>query len=1208
MPIASGDVKFFASRNMSDAPEGAGGPSGVVIPDAANHAVFPGISELDRTRGRVNIRQTVLGVTTPDTAVFLGTNVIIAEPPNDPRVSIVMVEVDDLFAKRDDIKKRIESYLAGGSSYPAYLFGDMLQGQTNISICQREGVPLPNIGDRLVLRKLFGQPGEVEQFVAITSVSNLVRVFTDGQGDFVRNIVALGISERLEADFPGFDAQRIDPSVDDLRARTGLNEAVVADAARFYGTVPLAEPASIGDYTVRATTIHQPIVPSAQVETPIADASTNGMAYALVAAGGPVVQTITTIWTPTQSLYIGGSQLPGSVTIERDGVVITDKGGRLLQSGAEVGAMDYDNGIASLSADVFGSGGGVHTITATPAAMPQAAQRSIGTLVTMANRSLNYVVTLIPPARRSLVLHYMHSGRWYMLREDGSGALRGLDSSYGVGNLNRTTGTLLASLGFLPDVGSAIILQWAEETAAPPVPNTALRMAGKLYVPINTSGQVSEAPGSRVLSPGLTTLTWKHTPSGPTYTASDDGNGFLTGDASGVVDYQRGLILLAPNVLPPVGAVVSINQSSAAASTLADVTWTGSSASISCAITPNTVPGSVHFSLWISVTASLSGLPGDMFLMSEPTRHYRASVRDNGAGGLVLQDGQACGTINNSTGAVTVNMAGVDASLLAASVGARAQLMQNHENSGPYAVGGGYAVGWVGASVSSPQPPGVFTFTVGAPVAEPMSVTIDRFMTRVSNLAEGFNLQGVSFALNGQRYVGANTGVLLTDINPATGAGVPVGAVSAALGVVQLNTWATAAANVVTDWRAIQAPPSSGNGDLSANMRVLFRTTTAPIRPGSFSIVGTMDDGTPINVTAGVNGKIDGARVKGTINFEYGVCELVFCSPVPNALGTVDLSHMQIPGVGVVNLDVVQASTLRYNAVAYTYIPLDAGIVGINSVRLPSDGRVPVHAPGRVAVIGNTKRVPPAVVSNGTVIDCGRVRLSRVRVLGHDGVAIHTGFTADLETGLVEFNDVTGYSQPVTVEHRIEDAGVVADAQVSGHIRFQQQLTHDYPVEGTYISSALLIGDMYARVSLLFDQFTWDGVTWKDEPEGPPATGTYNDRDFPIVVTNAGASTQRLAFWFTSSTSFRIISEEFGEIGTGSTAVDCSPINPNTGVPYLTIPAAGWGAGWVAGNVLRPNTEGALASVPFVRVIQQGPDSGIDYEFSVHARGDTQRP
>ena len=41
---------------------------------------------------------------------------------------------------------------------------------------------------------------------------------------------------------------------------------------------------------------------------------------------------------------------------------------------------------------------------------------------------------------------------------------------------------------------------------------------------------------------------------------------------------------------------------------------------------------------------------------------------------------------------------------------------------------------------------------------------------------------------------------------------------------------------------------------------------------------------------------------------------------------------------------------------------------------------------------------------------------------------------------------MTGYSQPVTIEHRIEDMAVVRDVQINGEISFTRPLTHAYPL------------------------------------------------------------------------------------------------------------------------------------------------------------------
>ena len=67
----------------------------------------------------------------------------------------------------------------------------------------------------------------------------------------------------------------------------------------------------------------------------------------------------------------------------------------------------------------------------------------------------------------------------------------------------------------------------------------------------------------------------------------------------------------------------------------------------------------------------------------------------------------------------------------------------------------------------------------------------------------------------------------------------------------------------------------------------------------------------------------------------------------------------------------VAASSLRYSAVAYSYLPLDAALLGIDPVRLPSDGRVPIFRPGGFAVVGHTGRIT-ASVSNGQTIDCAQ--------------------------------------------------------------------------------------------------------------------------------------------------------------------------------------------------------------------------------------------
>lgn len=458
----------------------------------------------------------------------------------------------------------------------------------------------------------------------------------------------------------------------------------------------------------------------------------------------------------------------------------------------------------------------------------------------------------------------------------------------------------------------------------------------------------------------------------------------------------------------------------------------------------------------------------------------------------------------------------------------------------------------------------------------------------------------VGFTLGGRRYFD-RLGALYHSLDIATGAATAGGTINYLTGEVLITSWVAGQANSL---HLDSLVTTSGDQLVST---ATFRIPSSPIRPGSLQILATKASGGLINVTAGTDGYITGTGVTGGIDYETGVVSLSFGAMVTASTVTDQpwYNAAHVVGGQIWQPGFVFADTLKYNAVAYSYLPLDATLLGIDPVRLPSDGRVPIFRSGGVAVVGHTGKIT-ATVSNAQVINCARVRLSRVRVLGHDGVVISTGYTADLEAGTVTFTNVSGYSQPVTVEHRIEDMAVVREAQISGEIAFTRPITHDYP-SGSFVSSALVAGDLKARVSVLFDQATWNGTTWTDAVSGAAATGTYNDVIAPIAVTNIGAVTERWALVFTNTTSFNIVGEHVGVIGTGSINTTLSPTNPATSAPYFTLDTAGWGIGWSVGNILRFNTIGAMTPVWVVRTVQQGPNTGISHSFTLLSRGDVDR-
>jgi hypothetical protein len=499
------------------------------------------------------------------------------------------------------------------------------------------------------------------------------------------------------------------------------------------------------------------------------------------------------------------------------------------------------------------------------------------------------------------------------------------------------------------------------------------------------------------------------------------------------------------------------------------------------------------------------------------------------------------------------------------------------------------------------------TIATSASGSQSLSGDMDQLHLK-TNVANAFSLSGVSFSAGGKKYVSKASGDLQVDLSPVTGIGTSVGTLTPGQGEVALNTWVPGSSPAVSDWRGVASPPVNGAFTPYNTYAVVFRLATAPIRTGSFSVLGTMADGTTFNYSADSDGIINAPRIKGRINYTTGVVKLVGVSPTaPAGVVKQDLTWLNIPGLVDGFIDLLRQETLRYNAVAFTYLPLDAELLGIDPVRLPSDGRVPIFRAGELAVVGHTGTTAPATAVVGGTVSAGRTRLSRLRVLGNDNHVIETGYDEDLEAGTVTFTNATGYSQPVRVEHRIEDYALIREAQIDGTITFTRPLTHDYPL-GSFVSSALRAGDLKSRMSLMFDQATWDVITYLDVLSGGAAPGTYNVGGFPMGLTNAGTVTERWALRFKTTQTFDIIGEHVGNIGEGSINTVTAPLNPATGVPYFTLLVAGWGSGWAVGNVVRFNTIGAMFPFWLIRTVQQGPEAAADYSFLTIVRGDVDNP
>lgn len=1188
------DIKIFESEVPLDVPEGGGAPTGRVVVDGRSNNIFPDIPELSRVLGEVSLRMVYLGVDTPDRDVYRGARAFIGKVPADPRVSVVLFQ-PEVFNRRADMQRIVESYLSRGPRWPGYLFDNHIKGQKAITLLQREGAELPAVGKTLLLVANEGLATEAEQYVRVTKVGAVKRSFTiadgSGQRNFTRMVVTCEISDPLERDFLGVEATDLDAGTP-FSGKAVVRDTVVADATPFCGASPLVSPAAVGDLRISVAAVRSALVPAAQTEIPIVDARPNqAIAGALAAAGGGEV-TINTAaaFDADSALYVGGSILPGSFTVS-GAVSLYDRAGVLFDAaGAQVGTVDYVNGVITPAAGR--SYPGSKTIRYRLGADPGTASLSMSVAVTAGNRGSAWAFVLNPlPAAASLRVSFMSGGRWYVLSDGGDGALRGADAAYGAGQLNRATGSAVVTLGALPDVGSRIILQWAPTTTV-----NGGSGASRAYFEINLG---------RPVAPGTLTLGWEAAGAAK---AATDAAGLLSGDGIGSVDYSVGRIRLSPDVLPAPGAQIAVAVSDAASSGSGPLALADAGSTLTGMLAPGVSQGSVAITATLDYTWASE-------LYNAPASHAYQIVDQAGALKIVQGDGTlsaAVGTINYSTGAVSINKA-VPALLSYPIQTYGIEYVQAGADMRPTHVAKNYVSQNAAATVRAAGASARYTSGVGAggsaaydcgPLFVPDVSRLEApdSWLRMSTVGAGYVSGGFLARIGQNRLVNRAYGQEIF-MNPPVNASdwaQPVGSLVGA--VARLTTWPASESS------AVQIDAAAGTyGGLTVD-RFVFRFPTAPLRPGGVTVSAERIDGTLINATADASGVIDTADMIGAVDYATGVVEGVFKTPegTDTSPWALQISALGYAGAGKVKVGHVKADSIRVAGVAYSYLPLPSNIIGLNAVRLPSDGQVFVFRPGDVVVIHHTASTAPANVSAGQTLSVGRLRLARLRVIGSDGVSIPAGFTPNLDAGTVTFDNVAGYAQPVTVEHMIKDEVLASEVLISNEIILSRPLTHTFPA-GSVASSALLVGNLSARVPLVFDQVTWTNV-WSDDLIGSAVTASLNLISHPIIVTNEGAVTERWAIVFTNSNTFRLIGEHVGVIAEGNVANDFAPLNPFTGQPYFTLPAAAWGGGWSTGNVVRINTVGALHPIGCARTVQQGDATLADDSFTLVVMGDRDNP
>ena len=1189
MTISTTDIKLRTPERLTDLPDGGGRQTSGTVVDGQLNNIFQDTSRLDRVTGRCSLRKVFMHVDTLNVDTLLGAHVILTDPPDDDYTYVSAFATGSPTDERDDARDRVESYVISGPESQWTLYGLHISGQRTVRLCCRAETASPEAGAVLLLSTEASGYTANAQYVRIDSIdARTTLTLTDESGDYQRDQIICTISAQLRFAFYGSE---VPSRYSGVRPPTRVRFTQVADAARYYSVQPLAAEAASGALQVVVASPYVPLVPTATAESSLIDQTPYTDASALVASGPADGMSVSATTAGPASpdyaltLNFGTAISRGSLRITRGSVSLKDNGGgdivALLPEGATdgyAGSVDYADGSFTLTRSSAWSG--EVTATATAAGVFVAPPTTRETLITLANRGYVYVFSCIPlPAPGTVTISYRALGRWYTLRDNGSGQLAGASSGEGSGSINYGSGSVDVTLGALPDVDSSILTSWGTP-----------RSADARYGDVLIDFPVIERTLDFAPQPATLTIDWLA--GGIAKTATANAAGVISGDAVGRINHATGELWLRLEKIPDANTTFTFEYDKA---------------DTEAVVTTGSVTGQV-----VSGTIAASGAiqPGSLSMVIATQRQLGAdifgtdtlAVMDDGANGWVEFGSSAplTGTINYTTGAFSIT--------IGFTVTERVPTY-SYERVLPY--------NWVRQTQTGFE---VVT-TSHVPVAGPIptryrlasegstaqseeidgpALTIDLTPNIVDQVVAG----SARVTLGGRTFVD-RSGSMYYGIAALTGAGTLGGSIALSSGKLTLTDYIGGGDNVATINALLTV-----KGDASVS-GLFFRVPAQSIKRGSLSIrANRIDTGALLTATADTDGVITGTGIEGEVDADMGIVRVAFGEWVTAAGNEAEPWYIAdaIVSGEIFRPILIDPSSVRYNVVTLKSIPIDAEVIGLDPVRLPADGRVPWVRPGNVAVIHNTDVESVASPAANDVTDLGRAGLSYAKVRDADGEPIvSTWYSIDLDAGTVTWSDpldLSAYTLPVLIEHRVEDMIQVSDALITGQVLLSRALSRTYPV-GSYLSTALIPipQDLAAAVVNPFSQNTWTGE-WSDVLLGDEPAATYNDLAYPIAVSNRAAMTGRYRIQFTSSTAFSCYLEDVGQIGTGVISVDFAPTNPLTTLPYFTIDANGWGGGWASGNVLRFNVQGASYPLWLSRCTLPGPVTDPSDSAKIELRGD----
>lgn len=552
--ILKSQIKLMAPQNLDDTAEGGGQMTGTEIVSGNVNNLFPDISRLDRTYGRVSLRKAFLSIRTTDRATYYGSHAVLTRQAADPLVGVTFFSTENWFDMRSNAKDRMEAYLTKGPQYMGALYGNLYAGTKSIILqCGVENLA-PDIGDVLVLKN-----STVEEYIRVLDVDSSIQTLTDNNGTFQRQVIVLTIGVSLENDFTGQSAFR---TTQYSTLNTTVYSSVVSDAATYYGITHLSAEALTDSLTLQLDDVFTPLLPASQSSTPIIDAGVSTPRNRLIPKGdsGEVTRNLDWKISSNGTLLLGEAIIPGTLKID-DGAILYDDGAMSIKDagGITIGGIDYITGTITFGAAVSTSqGSGVWTYI--PALSDAQAGNSGLIGIFEANRGYAYIFACDSlPIPLTMRIAYNSGNKWYVLQDVGGGRLSSspsIDSAgdsievpdLGTGTINYDTGSVSLTLKYMPDIGSNIMITWGDNVDLFEVKNVGATATVYLEY-THTITWTSPIPGTVTINAaGMVSIT----------DASSNGILYQGGSAVGFVNYKSGEMLFTTTSVPAGNASFSI--------------------------------------------------------------------------------------------------------------------------------------------------------------------------------------------------------------------------------------------------------------------------------------------------------------------------------------------------------------------------------------------------------------------------------------------------------------------------------------------------------------------------------------------------------------------------------------------------------------------------------------------------------------------------